>query len=89
MGANVVDYFGKVQKFVKVTLAGNIYRLALNTTYPNAVTSQHGVKSINLARPFASGKFVEVTSLDRKVIVMSTPQGNQAKVLEIPNHLPF
>ena len=84
-----MDYFGKVHKFVKVTLAGNTYRLALNTTYPNAAASQHGVKAINLARPYASGKFVDVTSLDRKVVVMPTPQGNMAKVLEIPNHLPF
>ena len=82
-----MDYVGKIHKFVKVNLAGNSYRLALNTTYPNLAPSHHGVKIINLGLPFALGKFVDVISIDRKVIVIPPAQGNQAKVLEIPTHL--
>ena len=88
MGNGPVTYFGRIHKFIKVTLGGIVYRLAVNTHYPNRNPTRQGVRIIDIARPYATARIIEVTAIVRKVIIIPPAQGHQAKVLEIPTHMP-
>ena len=75
-------YYGNVQKFFLIKTPNLTLRLALVTTFYPRTTSACGVTSLNRHRTYKSGKVVDVTSINHKVIF--TP-GDNPFVLRVPN----
>jgi len=78
-----MTFFATVHKFFRMVIEGNLFRLALITSYYNNAPTRFGTKVINRTRTYARGKIISVESIDRKVIFTNeTP----TKVLEMPTH---
>ena len=79
----IMTYFATVHKFFRATINGELYRLALTTSYYNKDPTRFGTKVIDKRRAYRSGKIISVESINRKVIFTNeTP----TKVLEMPTH---
>ena len=61
-------YYGTVEKLLMIKGNDFTLRLAIVTTYKSPGTSKAGIPFIDLKSPYKTGKVIEVTSIDHKVI---------------------
>jgi len=77
------SFYGEVNKFLKVTVANTTLRLALITVYTNLPPSPMGVIKINHNKPYKADRIIEVSSIERKVMLVGGP--NPTYVLPTPH----
>jgi len=77
------SFYGVVHKFLKVTISTTTLRLALVSTYYNVPQSSMGVVRVNRNQTYKTGKVIEVSSVERKIMLVGGP--NPTSVLLVPH----
>ena len=76
-----VEYYATVHRFFKVLCGKKTFRLAFVTAYPLVQKRSIGVPFVNMRLPFAKGRVVQVSCINRKVILAP---GHPTAVLRVP-----
>jgi len=77
-----VEYYGTVHAFFMARCGHRTFKLAFVTTYHRvSKENSFGVEYITQKRPYPSGRIVEVSNIDRKVIFAP---GQPTAVLTVP-----